>query len=97
MNKVRKHERKLNRKVRNINKSIWNDELFPKRFILSQVLKGSSDLVDREWYNQVYIYRIADLKSNDIREFLVDHFNYKRELFWKVNDFIIHIREKEGW
>lgn len=92
-----KMQRKVNRYVRYFNKSLWEDKLFPQRFQLRQIMKGSGEPTTREDWAIVYIYELKDLKMNSVILIRVDNYNYDRELLAKTNDFIINIREKEGW
>jgi hypothetical protein len=87
-----KYQRRINRWVRQQNRSLASDAfLGTGRFSIHQVKK-----VDRDWDVQ-YLFELKDNKTQEIVFVVANNWNYSRNLFWGINDFIIDIRKKEGW
>lgn len=88
-----KAQRKLNRFIRKFNKNLANDAFLGlNRFSLKQVAR-----VGIEEYEQHYLIELHDNLSGDKETIIVNNYNFDRELFWKMNGFIIGFRQKEKW
>ena len=88
-----KAQRKINRWVRRQNKFLAEDAFLGlNRFKMRQVCRFG-----RETWEYQYVFELIDTKTNETRKVIVDNYNFMRILFWKMNDFIVAIRQKEKW
>lgn len=88
-----KIQRKINRFVKKFNKSLAQDAFLGlNRFTINHICK------DRlSGYDTMYKYEILDKKANKVEYVWVSNYDYENILFWRVNNFIIDIRKREGW
>lgn len=85
-----KSQRRINQAVRHLNKSLASDAVLGiDRYSVHQVMKNGYYPVTR------YLLKVVDNKTGQFQEFVVSDFGYKRDLFWKVNNFIVNIRRNE--
>jgi len=88
-----KQQRKINQLVRVQNKALATDNfLGAGRFSVRQVLRYG-----REWYERIYLFEFRDNLTGQTDMVWTNHYNVKRKVYWGMNDFIVDIRNKEGW
>ena len=89
-----KQQRRLNNYIKKFNKILANDSFLGlDRFSVNQLDKrGRFDLGDR-----VYLLEVFDSKICQCSTFIVNDYDYRRKIFWTVNDFIIQVRLRESW
>ena len=89
-----KQQRRLNNYIKKFNKILANDSFLGlDRFSVNQLDKrGRFDLGDR-----VYLLEVFDSKTCQCSTFIVNDYDYRRKIFWTVNDFIIQVRLRESW
>ena len=88
-----KEQRKLNRWVRKLNANLAADEFLGiNRFSVSMSYKVRN--YDNFW---VYVYLFKDAKTGAVEEVVADGWNYPRVIGWGINNFIVNIRQIEGW
>lgn len=85
-----KSQRRINRFVRHFNKTLASDAVLGlNRYSVHQIVKNG-------YYPETrYLMKIVDNRTGQSQEFAVDNFDYKRELFWRANHFIVNIRRNE--
>ena len=88
-----KEQRRINRWVRRQNKFLAEDNFLGlNRFSMKQVARFG-----REPWEQIYVFQLWDNMNHVNQEVVVDNYDFMRKLYWKMNDFIIAIRQKEKW
>ena len=88
-----KEQRRINRWVRRQNKFLAEDNFLGlDRFSMNQVARFG-----REPWEQMYVFQLWDNENDVNKEVVVDNYDFMRKLYWKMNDFIIAIRQKEKW
>ena len=88
-----KEQRRINRWVRRQNKFLAEDNFLGlDRFSMNQVARFG-----REPWEQMYVFQLWDNMNHVNQEVVVDNYDFMRKLYWKMNDFIIVIRQKEKW
>ena len=88
-----KEQRRINRWVRRQNKFLAEDNFLGlDRFSMNQVARFG-----REPWEQMYVFQLWDNMNHVNQEVVVDNYDFMRKLYWKMNDFIIAIRQKEKW
>ena len=88
-----KEQRRINRWVRRQNKFLAEDNFLGlNRFSMNQVARFG-----REPWEQMYVFQLWDNMNHVNQEVVVDNYDFMRKLYWKMNDFIIAIRQKEKW
>ena len=88
-----KEQRRINRWVRRQNKFLAEDNFLGlDRFSMNQVARFG-----REPWEQMYVFQLWDNENDVNKEVVVDNYDFMRKLYWKMNDFIIAIRQKENW
>lgn len=88
-----KEQRRINRWVRRQNKFLAEDSFLGlDRFSMNQVARFG-----REPWEQIYVFQLWDNMNHVNQEVVVDNYDFMRKLYWKMNDFIIAIRQEEKW
>jgi hypothetical protein len=88
-----KRQRKINQWVRVQNRALATDEfLGPGRFSMRQLA-----FYGREWYDRLYLFELRDNQTGQTIGVWATFWNLRRELYWQMNDFIIDVRNREGW
>lgn len=89
-----KKQRRLNRYIRQFNKSLAQDAFLGlNRFRVAQ--KARFD--DGNLILRIYLIEFVDTKTSESKQIVVSNYDYSRQIFWGMNDFIVSIRQKEGW
>lgn len=89
-----KAQRKVNHYIRSMNKALAKDEFLGlNRFSVNQVAKYNTI----PFWETRYEVQIRDNKTGEVEVVWIDNYDYRHVFFWKVNDFIIKVRLKEGW
>lgn len=85
----KKKQKEINKIVREFNKALEDDEAFRGRIYLRQYSGGVREYADGSgsiWYGVIRVY---DKVTNTYKSILCDSLNIRRELFSRVNAFII--------
>ena len=89
-NKQRKREqRKINKYVKVLNKSILKDNLWRGRFIVRQIQDFWEAFDDGSGGMLTVVLEIRDLKTGLYQDFIIDNYDRGWKLFEKVNKFIV--------
>lgn len=88
-----KEHRRVNSTIKKINKSLSNDDFLGKgRFCIKQL-----GMYGRPEWEVFYVISFVDNKTGKTLEKRITNYDYRRILFWDLNEFIIEVRKKEGW
>jgi len=88
-----KRQRKVNQWVRVQNKALATDKfLGPGRFSVRQEL-----CYGREWYERIYLFEFRDNLTGEIDRVWATYHSVRQKVYWGMNDFIVRIRNREGW
>lgn len=88
-----KLQRQINKWVRVQNRALAKDKfLGPGRFSVRQVVRYG-----RDPYERVYLFEFRDNLTGQTDMVWANNYNIRQRVYWGINDFIIDIRNKEGW
>lgn len=89
----KKHQRKMNKLVRDLNKNIELDNLWRGRFYIRQVATQWYQYSDKSGYELWVVLELRDRKTGKAKQIAetVNHWNmwHGSKLFWEMNTFIV--------
>lgn len=89
----KKHQRRMNKLVRDLNKNIENDNLWHGRFYMRQVAAQWYQYSDKSGYELWVVLEMRDRKTGKTKQIAetVNHWNmwHGSHLFWAINNFIV--------
>lgn len=86
----KKHQRKFNKVMRNLNKNIQNDKAWNGRFIVRQIHSSAYYFEDGSGMMMHYIVALIDKKTKKMRvEYIDESFSYRYKLWSAMNQFIV--------
>jgi hypothetical protein len=92
--KRKRHQRAINKVVRELNKQIENDSLWRGRFVVRQIRSNFTTFEDGSGAVLVAILRFYDKKTGITDDIYVDSFAFTMwggsRVFWVMNEFIVN-------
>lgn len=87
----KKHQRLLNREMRRINNSVYNDPLWKGRFYMRQVRSEFLRYEDKSGYELFSVIELRDRQTGITKKIgaFVNSLCWGSRLFWEMNNFIV--------